>query len=106
MVATDMDLVRVSGDVPVELIELNRSEDPLDTWVPYRDSKKFRLAWNVANANKLPFTISYNYRKKYPFFDDISRVSLFHMDFGAQGTPYTRLGVHPFDYFARGDYLV
>lgn len=81
VVVSDIDLLRLENHEPREIIELKRSFIPLDKWKPYKaDYNNFSLLSALAKERSLGFYIVYNYRKKTPLFDDISRLKIFEFD--------------------------
>jgi len=103
---SDLDLIRMRSGISAEIVELKRSYKAVETWEPYEDDyPNFRLIWKVSSSAGLPLTILYNQRRKNPFFDDISRVSVFSLNFGRTGVPWTKLGILGFEQFVRGEYL-
>ena len=81
VVVSDIDLLRLENHEPEEIIELKRSFIPLDRWRPYeKDYNNFRLLSALAQKRGLGFYIVYNYRKKTPFFDDVSYLKIFQFD--------------------------
>ncbi|WP_323118655.1 hypothetical protein [Burkholderia alba] len=99
---SDIDLVRIDDNGPVEIVELKRSYYALDEWRPFRnDFTNFNLLGAVAEAADLRFTIAYNHRQKTPFRDDASVLSLF--DYPAPNEPQA-LGHVSFGDFVAGRY--
>ena len=80
---SDIDLMRVNGDLIEEIIELKRSYYEFDKWLPFpRDYPNFNLTLNLCNKVEIPkFTILYNIRKKNPFEDRPDPVMLFSYDY-------------------------
>lgn len=82
IVASDIDLIRMTNSEPIELIELKRSKIPIEKWQPYQeDYRNFLLLSRLANYRKLQFYIVYNHRQKVPvFIDDIQILKVFEFN--------------------------
>lgn len=77
----DVDLVRLDGEEPTEIIELKRSYIALEKWWPYEeDYANFKLISKLAKQRGMNFYIVYNHRDKSPFYDDISNLKVFEFD--------------------------
>lgn len=78
---TDIDLIRFSDNKVGEIIELKRSKDAIEEWEPYQDDyNNFILLSKLAVKANIDFYILYNYRRKKPFLDDISKLKMFEFD--------------------------
>lgn len=78
---TDIDLIRFNDNKVGEFIELKRSKDDIRKWQPYKnDYNNFILLSRLAKKANIDFYIVYNYRRKNPFYDDISKLKLFEFD--------------------------
>lgn len=86
LTVSDIDLWRIDETATPEIIfELKRSYYSLERWKPFTDDyNNFRLISNLCNMASLNFKIAYNVRTKYPFYDDISKIKLFEVDFNKQ----------------------
>lgn len=82
---SDFDLWKMDAyGNPIELYELKRSFISLERWQPYTDDyNNFRLIYNVLRGTNVTFKIVYNVRRKNPWFDDVSYLKLFNVDFGS-----------------------
>lgn len=81
VIVTDIDLIRLDGDIPCEVLELKRSYISMETWKPYvQDYNNFLLLSKLSEKRQLDFFIIYNHRTKKPFYDDISRLKVFEFD--------------------------
>lgn len=91
---SDFDLWKVDHDGnPVELYELKRSFVALERWEPYRDDyNNFRLIDNVLKRTDVAFKIVYNVRSKNPWFDDVSYLKIFNVDFDSH-PPINFIGI-------------
>ena len=77
----DIDLIRLVGRKPKEIIELKRSRIELEKWTPYKpDYHNIILISKLAVKISLDFYIVYNYRRKEPFLDDVSKLKVFKFD--------------------------
>lgn len=86
----DIDLIRFIDSKVGEIIELKRSKDAIEEWEPYEDDyNNYILISKLAVKANIDFYILYNYRRKNPFLDDISRLKLFKCDH--RKDPYYRL---------------
>lgn len=83
IVAVDIDLFKVNanGDI-LRFYELKRSYYDFSQWVPFKvDYNNFKAMSKLANKVGIEFDIVYNIRTKEPWYDDISRVNIFKVDF-------------------------
>lgn len=77
----DIDLIRFIDNKVGEIIELKRSRDAIEKWEPYKeDYHNFVLLSKLAAKADIDFYILYNYRRKRPFLDDISKLKMFEFD--------------------------
>ena len=100
---SDIDLMRVNGNVIEEIIELKRSYYEFDKWLPFsNDYPNFNLTLNLCNKVEISkFTILYNIRKKYPFEDKPDPVMLFNY---YNKNQYKKIGIFSFNDFYDGKY--
>lgn len=92
---SDIDLFYLGERRNKAIIELKRSYISLAKWSPFpKDYPNFRLLSKVCSLGGYDFLISYNVRKKSPFFDDPSMIKIFYYDdsFLNQGTITLSLG--------------
>ena len=81
VIVADIDLIRLDGDAPREILELKRSYISMESWNPYvQDYNSFLLLSKLAKKRQLAFYIIYNHRTKNPFYDDVSRLKVFEFD--------------------------
>lgn len=80
---SDIDLWKVdSKGIPRVIFELKRSYYTIERWRPFpEDYNNFKLVWSLCYKTNMLFKIAYNVRTKNPFFDDISRIKIFSVDF-------------------------
>lgn len=97
----DIDLIRFCDSRVGEIIELKRSKDAIEEWEPYKkDYNNFLLLSKLAVRANIDFYILYNYRRKEPFLDDISKLKMFGFDYRMK--TYCRfLGYGKIEDFAR-----
>lgn len=83
VVVSDIDLIRLENDIPIEIIELKRSKINLKQWKPYRqDYINFNLLDKLAKQRGIKFRIVYNYRQNSPsIYDDIQKLKIFSYDY-------------------------
>lgn len=93
IVVVDIDMFKISSEGVIEkFYELKRSFKELNEWSPYQvDYNNFRVMSRLANKTNIGFDIVYNRRTKNPWFDDISNLSVFNVDFN-RGTPINPVG--------------
>lgn len=97
--AADVDLIRMKGGRPAEILELKRSFIPLPDWKPWRaDYENFYLLSALAQRCGMRFCIVYNRRTKEPYRDDVSRLKLFSFDHTRE-TPCSFLGYETIEEF-------
>ena len=103
---SDVDLLRVDPEDRVaEVVEIKRSNIPLAQWSPFRDDyDNFRLVGGLADANRVPFTISYHLYAGLPRVDDPSRLSLWRVETGAE-PPVVSIGVFELQAFLDSRHL-
>lgn len=94
---SDIDLYKVDKDsLPITLYELKRSYYSLERWQPFQDDyNNFRLISKLCNKCNLKFEIIYNVRHTSPFFDDVSKLKIFSVNF-AQTPPIKLDGIISF----------
>ena len=80
---SDIDLYKVdTNNLPTTIYELKRSYYSLDKWIPFKeDYTNFKLLSKLCNKCNLNLQIIYNVRHKSPFFDDVSKLKLFSVNF-------------------------
>lgn len=100
VIVADIDLLRVKGNEPTEILELKRSYISVDNWKPFRqDYNNFILLSKLARRRDIDFYIIYNRRNKNPFIDDVSRVKIFEFDHRMR-TFYRLIGMKTIQQFA------
>jgi hypothetical protein len=95
LTVSDIDLWKLNPDGNVQRIyELKRSYYSIERWSPFPDDyRNFRLLSNMANIANIRFGIVYNVRQKNPFYDDISSIKVFRVDFSHR-IPIVIVGVY------------
>ncbi len=105
IVVSDLDLFRVDGNCVTEVVELKRSFYTLSDWKPYpQDYRNFTLISKLLEKGEIGFHIVYNQRRKMPFHDDASSVSIFSYNSGSPPSS-SHVGIVPFDDFVNGVHL-
>ena len=100
LTVSDIDSWRINEATKPEIIyELKRSYYSLSRWQPFTDDyNNFKLLSNLCNLTSLRFKIVYNVRHKKPFYDDISKLKLFDVDFDKR-PPIKEKGIITLDSF-------
>ena len=103
---SDLDLLRLGqAEAVTELIEVKRSYIELNRWRPYpQDFNNFRLLARLAEANGVPFTISYHRFSGAPRVDDLSELSFWQVE-SHREPPVVQLGLFELDRFIDGEHL-
>jgi hypothetical protein len=83
LTVSDIDLWKVDENgTPKIIFELKRSYYSIERWNPFpEDYNNFMLVWQLCFKSSISFKIAYNVRTRNPFFDDISKIKIFSVDF-------------------------
>lgn len=81
LTGSDIDLMKLKGNIIQSVYELKRSFISIEKWAPYpADFHNFILLSKLFNLCGIKFYIVYNHRQEKPFFDDISKIKVYKID--------------------------